>query len=369
MNILQVNKFYYPEVGGIERVVQNVAEGLSDQYSMSVLAARSRGLGRIERHNGVDVTKVSGMGVTLSVPISPTFPVRFRSMTQNADIIHHHLPNPLSTVSQLSVDTGEAAVVATYHNDIVRQSTTFRAYRPVLTRFLDRVDRILVSSERLLDNSKVLGPYQNKCKIVPLSIDLDTIDTENSVPLNVDPCGPVVLFVGRLTYYKGVEYLVDAMQEVNAALLVAGKGPRRNDLERRAEKRGVSDRVRFLGYVLDERLPSLYRAADLFVLPSVEPSESFGIVQLEAMARGVPVVNTDLPTGVPWVSKHGETGITVPPRDSTALAEAINEILADGDKRRLYGQRARSRVEQLFTRERMLRSIEDVYSSLKTGDT
>ena len=361
MNILQVNKFYYPEVGGIEHVVQNIAEGLPNLYDTRVLAARPRGLGGRERHNGVEIKKVSSLGVAMSVPLAPTFPLQLRAVARNADIVHHHLPNPLSTVSQLIAGTGNSTVIATYHSDIVRQATALQVYRPVVQRFLDCVDRILVTSERLLNHSAMLKPYKEKCDVVPLSIDLDTIDSEDPPALDMETTGPVILFVGRLNYYKGVEYLIDAMEEVEATLLVAGDGERKSALEQRARDQDIDDRIQFLGYVSDEKLASVYRAADLFVLPSVEPSEAFGIVQLEAMARELPVVNTSLPTGVPWVSKDGETGLTVPPRNVDALADAVNTLLEDDALRRHYGEQARERVEQLFTRDRMLNKIQEIY--------
>ncbi|WP_246984023.1 glycosyltransferase [Halorientalis marina] len=361
MNVLQVNKLYYPEVGGVEQVVQDIAEGLADSHTSRVLAARPRGLGRHEHHNGVEVTKTSSLGVVMSAPLAPTFPVHLRSTARAADIVHHHLPNPLSTVSQLTAGTGKAPVVATYHSDIVRQATAFRVYRPLLERFLDRVDRITVTSQRLLDNSDVLTPYTEKCEVVPLSVDLDAVDTEDPAELDVDTNGPIVLCVGRLNYYKGVEYLIDAMAEVEATLLVVGDGERRTALEQRARERGVTDRVRFLGYLPEPQLAGAYRVADLFVLPSIEPSEAFGIVQLEAMARETPVVNTSLPTGVPWVSQDRETGLTVPPRDVSAMADAITTLLDDDERRQRYAKRARERVEQHFTRDQMLAKVEEIY--------
>lgn len=364
MNVLQVNKFYYPKVGGIERVVQNIAEGLPDQYHTHVLAAQSIGLPSRKYHNGVKVTKTTSLGVAMSVPIAPTFPIRFHSVARDADVIHHHLPNPLSVISQLIGRLDSSPVVATYHSDIIRQATALKLYKPILHRFLRSVDRILVTSKRLLEHSDVLRPYEHKCNVVPLSIDLTSVDRENPSPLNVAPEGPIVLFVGRLNYYKGVEYLVEAMREVDATLLVVGDGNRRSALQELAENRGVSDKVQFLGYLSEERLAAAYRTADVFVLPSVEPSEAFGIVQLEAMARETPVVNTALPTGVPWVSQDGVTGLTVPPRDSAALADALSTLLTDDERRRKYAEQARVRVEEMFTREQMIDEITTVYKNL-----
>jgi rhamnosyl/mannosyltransferase len=361
MNVLLVNKFYLPEVGGIEHVVQNIAEGLPRTYQRRVLAARPRGFGGHERHNGVHIKKASSLGIALSIPLAPTFPLQLRIAARNTDIVHHHLPNPLSTISQLTIGTGDSTVIATYHSDIVRQATALKVYRPVLERFLDRVDRILVTSDRLLHHSEILESYEHKCAIVPLSVDLNAIDAEDPPEFDTNTTSPVVLFVGRLNYYKGVEYLIDAMEQIEATLLVAGDGERRSALQQQARDQRVDDQIQFLGYVSDTKLASAYRAADLFVLPSVEPSEAFGIVQLEAMARELPVVNTSLPTGVPWVSQDGETGITVPTRDVTALATAINTLLKDDQLRRRYGEQARKRVERLFTRDKMLKKIQTIY--------
>lgn len=368
MNLLQVNKLYYPEVGGVEQVVQDIAEAFSGSHTSRVLAARPQGLGRHERHNGVEVVKSSSLGVAMSLPIAPTFPIRLQSAARSADIVHHHLPNPLSTVSQLAATTGDTPVVATYHSDIVRQSNALRVYRPVLDRFLSRVDRIVVTSERLMRNSDVVSKFSEKCEVVPLSVDLGAIDDEKSVRPDVDTGDPIVLFAGRLNYYKGVEYLVDAMTDVDATLLVVGDGERRAALERRARTHDVHDRVHFLGHLPEPQLAGAYRAADVFALPSVEPSEAFGIVQLEAMARSTPVVNTSLPTGVPWVSQDGETGLTVPPRDSTALADAISTLLDDDERRREYAERARKRVEREFTEEKMIDHMERIYEDLLTGE-
>jgi rhamnosyl/mannosyltransferase len=260
--------------------------------------------------------------------------------------------------------------VATYHSDIVRQQTALKVYRPLLDRFLTDIDHIFVTSPRLLEQSTSLAPYREKTSVVPLSIDLDDYGQYGGPPVALpgDSNRPTLLFVGRLNYYKGVEYLLDAMPSLDADLIVAGDGARRETLEDRATRLGVSDRVHFLGYVDETHLHGYYDRADVFVLPSVEPSEAFGIVQLEAMAYRTPVVNTDLPTGVPWVSQDGKTGVTVPPRDADALASAVADLLDDPERRRTYAERARERVERYFGHERMLNTMESRYRAILEGD-
>ena len=222
-----------------------------------------------------------------------------------------------------------------------------------------------MTSPRLVEHSQHLAPFESKCEVVPLSIDIDAMNRGKETDIDLPgEQGRRVLFVGRLNYYKGVEYLIDAMSHVDGTLLVVGDGQRRPELERRVYKLELSDHVAFLGAVADEVLDACYDAADVFVLPSVEPSEAFGIVQLEAMARGIPVVNTALPTGVPWVSQDGETGLTVRPEDSSALAAAITSLLDDDTRRTDLGNGAKHRVETKFIREDMLDSLEKSYSEL-----
>lgn len=367
MNVLQVSKYYYPSVGGIEQVVRALAEGFDrDGHSVTVLAAADESSGGRETIHGVDVRRTTAFGELMSVPVSPTYPAAMARASREADLVHLHLPNPLAAVSYLSVGDDDPPLVVTYHSDIVRQSSALRLYRPFLDRVLDRADRIVTTSPRLLDHSEHLAPHREKCTVVPLSVDLDEYGPYEgpAFDLPTDPDRPTLLFVGRLSYYKGLKHLVDAMTEVEADLLVAGDGERRAALERRVRERGVDGTVSFLGRVSDEKLAYCYDVADLFVLPSVAPSEAFAVVQLEAMAHGTPVVNTDLPTGVPWVSLDGETGLTVPPADAGALADAIGDLLADPDRLRRYGENARERVEQRFTRERMLDGVAAVYEDL-----
>ena len=119
--------------------------------------------------------------------------------------------------------------------------------------------------------------------------------------------------------------------------------------------------VRFLGSVDDDELAALYRACDVFVLPSVTRQEAFGVVQLEAMAAGKPVVSTDLGTGVGWVNRDGETGYVVPPRDPRALREALARLLADANLQKSMGDAAAKRIRAEFTLERMIDDTLSLY--------
>jgi rhamnosyl/mannosyltransferase len=175
---------------------------------------------------------------------------------------------------------------------------------------------------------------------------------------------PIIFFLGRLIYYKGLEYLVAAMSNVGAKLLIAGEGPLREQLQKQAFQAGVAKKIVFLGKLSEDEKIAFYHACDVFVLPSVETSEAYGLVQLEAHACGKPVVSTNLPTGVPYVNLDGITGIVVPPRDSKALSEALNRLLADSELRLRLGESARKRVEQEFNFDLMIKKTLSIYQEI-----
>ena len=176
---------------------------------------------------------------------------------------------------------------------------------------------------------------------------------------------PLILFVGQLRYYKGVENLIRAMTQLPGRALLIGSETttRRTELDSLVRELGVADRVVFLGEH-DADLPAYYHASDVFVLPSIERSEAFGIVQIEAMAAGLALISTELGTGTSWVNVHGETGLVVPPRDPAALVQAINTLLTNEDQRRAMGVAARVRAQAEFTVERLVDRVDALYRML-----
>jgi rhamnosyl/mannosyltransferase len=177
----------------------------------------------------------------------------------------------------------------------------------------------------------------------------------------------LIVSVGRLVYYKGFDVLIRAMASVRGKLVIIGDGPLRAELESLALQLGVSDKVVFAGEISDDAVRAHYHAADLFVLASVARSEALGIVQIEALAAGLPVVNTNLDTGVPFVSLDGQTGLTVPPGNSQALAAAINRLLDDDVLRHTFGQAGVRRAQQEFSLDSMLRRTLDLYQTVRAN--
>ncbi|MER3398373.1 MAG: glycosyl transferase family 1 [Chloroflexota bacterium] len=360
--MLQVYKDFHPVPGGIEGHIRDLTTRLRALgVDASVLVTSPDRCTRRETLFGVPVTKAGRLGQLASTPIS--FRLCLELWRSEADIYHLHFPYPLGELAYLLRPRGR--LVITYHSDIVRQRTLLRLYRPLLGRLLQRADLILVTSPQYLESSTFLRPVAGKCRVVPLGIDLgrfDAFDPERVAAWRAKLGKPLVLFVGRFRYYKGLDYLVEALRLVpEARLALVGDGPEGPRLRRLVADYGLGSRVAFLGVLPDEELPAVYRAADVYVLPATERSEAFGISLLEAMAAGLPVVTTELGTGTSYVNRHGETGLIVPPRNPGALAAALAGLLADPERRRALGVAGRRRVEAEFTLDRMVGEVLRVY--------
>jgi rhamnosyl/mannosyltransferase len=232
-----------------------------------------------------------------------------------------------------------------------------------------RADCVIASSPILAQESPLVQRARHTA-IIPFGIDLsryrrDDPERRRQIEAIRERIpGPRLLFVGRLVYYKGLKVLLQAAREWRGTLVIVGVGRLEAGLRQLAADLDLGDRVQFAGDVADEQLPAYYQACDAFVLPSFARTETFGVVQVEAMAAGVPVVSTRLPTGVPWVNQDGVTGLVVPPGDSAALGAALRRLADNEALRRQLGDAARRRADALFSRDRMIRAFRDVVETV-----
>lgn len=371
LRVLHVGKYYPPVPGGMERVLQLLCEGERRQIDSRVLVAGTERVTSHEIRNGVPVTRAGSLGMMGSVGLSVALPFELRRMPADVTVVHE--PNPVALVADF-LTRRRGPLVVYFHSEVVRPQWKYALlYRPFLARVLDRAARVIVASPAMAATAVQLADHRDKCVVIPYGIDtapfaLTPAVEARAAAIRAESDLPLMLFVGRLVPYKGIDVLLRAMVDVPARLAVVGNGPLGASLQRLATDLGIADRVSFPGGLPDAEVVALYHACDAFVLPSVTRAEAFGMVQLEAMACGKPVISTDLPSGVPWVNRHGETGLVVPPGDSGALAAAMSTLLADEPLRRRLGAAARARVEREFTAERMAERMVALYREVLAGE-
>lgn len=328
MRALHIYHDFWPTRGGIEdylaellpRTAEATLAGARTRVEPILLCASSTQATTDGWVEGVRVVRAGTLG-RYYTPFCPAWPAWIRRL--RPDLIHLHLPCPLGEWAIALADRTTPLVVS-LHNEYVRPRWALTVQGMLQQRLLCRAAAILVGAPDYALTSPPLAGLHDKVFLAPYGS-----DCQRYQPAAGATRAPRrVLFAGRLTYYKGVEVLLDAARHIDAPILIVGDGPWRARLQRQARQQRLASRVTFLGAVAEARLIELMHTSRVFVFPSTARSESFGIAQLKAMACGLPVVSTDLP-GVGWLNRHMETGLTVPVGDAAALAVAVNRLLDD----------------------------------------
>lgn len=357
MRILHLAKYYWPRSGGMERVVQGLAEGAAALgHDVQVVAVETLGGSRDPGRQRSSVRRAFSFGALGSQEIAPGY---VAAAWKRADIIHVHHPHPLADVACL-LRAGRTPVVVTQHADARRE-----LYRPAIRLVLRRARAVVVPSRAHIALSRELAGFESKVEVIPFGID------ERRwmfVPPPPPDSPPRAIFIGRLVAFKGVDILLRALERVpDLRLDVVGTGPEMPRLRTLAQALAVSDRVRWWGEYPDDDLPRRMADADFLVLPSVTVDEMFGLVLLEAMAAGRPVITTAVPSGVREVNVPGTTGLEVPLRDVAALARALETLSRDPGLRRRLGQAGQRRVLEHFRQSTMAERHIALYERIRAA--
>lgn len=365
ISILHIGKFYPPHMGGMETHLQNLVSGICNHYSTEVLVANDGALRQVDHLDGARIRRVPTFGTLASMPVTPTMP--YELWRSHPDLVHVHTPNPGAAFS-LAVSGYRGPLIITHHSDTLGRRQLSRLTAPFVRHMMTHADAIVVTSQRYLDSSSELAPYARKCQIIPLGIGEEAFRTPRAKDVQdiLEKFGPrIVLAVGRLVEYKGFPHLIRAMRQLDANLVIIGTGPEASALQSLANDLNIESRVHFVGRVIE--LAPYFAAAEVFAFPSISRAEAFGMVQLEAMAAGLPVVNTDIQSAVPEISIHGQTGWTVPPGDSEALANALQSLLENEEMRLSMGAAARCRMMTQYGVEQInVRTMELYEAVLRT---
>ena len=360
MRVLHIYHDFAPTRGGVEDYLADLTrEQVRLGWAPVVLTANPLPYTCVESLDGVQIIRAPSFGRYFT-PFCPGWFLWVRRI--RADVLHLHLPCPLGEWVMWLMHPRR--LVVSLHNDYVRPRLALKLHRPIHGAVLGRADAVIVAAPDYARTSSALGEIQAKVRIVPYGIDLAKYQHASPTKHGCHESyrGRQVLFVGRLCYYKGVEVLLDAAPTIDACFVVIGDGAWRKRLSAQAKRNAVDGRVVFLGAVTEDRLIEQMHAAAVFVFPSTERSEAFGIAQLKAMACGLPVASSNLP-GVGWLNRHGETGLTVPVRDAPALARAINLLLSDEPLRQRLARGARERAGE-FPLARMVKETARVYEEV-----
>ena len=393
MRILQLGKFY-PVLGGVEKVMFDLTVGLSkkglSETGLSEAGLSEKGLSEkglseegvecdmmcagSDGRRRTEVIRLNPHGRILchrtlieaaKTTIAPSMVTRLRRIAKNYDIIHIHHPDPMAAMA-LRLSGYKGKVVLHWHSDILSQKALLRFYLPIQNWLIKRADTIVGTTPVYLAESPYLQGVQEKCRCIPIGIDPVISDSAREQEIRNEYSGRRIIFsLGRLVEYKGYRYLIEAAKYLDDSfmILIGGGGPLRESLQREIDELGVGSRVKLLGKVPQEDLASYYGASELFCMSSVMKTEAFGIVQIEAMSAGRPVIATKIPeSGVSWVNEDGVSGINVAPRDSKAIAEAIRTITDNETTWKKFSAGAAKRFTENFTKEKMISRCLNIYA-------
>lgn len=385
MKVLHIGKYFAPYAGGMEHYLRDlmVAQAQQGMDTAALVHQAEPGLRTSHERWRADeaefpVTRAAVWARVLFTPVSPTFawPLRRLIRRQQPDILHLHMPNVSVFWLLLLPRARRIPWVVHWHADVPASRHSIglrlfrRLYQPFEQAILQRCSAIISTSPPYLDTSQALGPYRSKCHVIPLGMDPGRLRPPSEAPTARNENAPLrVLAVGRLTYYKGFEYLIRAAAGCdNVEVRIVGTGELESHLRSTAQQLGLDSRVKFRGYLDDESLTGELAGCDCLCLPSIERTEAFGMVLLEAMYYGKATIACKVPgSGMGWVVDDGATGLHVPPENIPALADSLRTLQQDRGKVSVLGASGRRKFERLFHIDRSAASVNELYKLVLDG--
>ena len=351
MRILHLGKFCPPFEGGIEIFTHDLLEHLNSKGIKADLICFSRESKKGDFYRSFEFHACKTNIVFKSAPLSFDFVKTYMYIEKNYDIIHVHSPNPLA---EILATLSPKKVIIHWHSDIVRQKILYKLYKPLQQLALKKASKIICTSNNYLETSEQIRNFRDKAVVIPLGLNPRRLeDSEKNEEINLDlekyKDKKIVLSIGRLVEYKGFEYLIEAGKYLddNFIILIVGYGPLFNKLKQKIIDLNLQDKVYLLGRIDNNNIDKLLKNCDIFVLPSILRTESFGLVSVEALYFGKPLITTNVSgSGMNYVNQDGVTGFVVPPRDPTAIADAIKKICFDRELYLKFSKNAKERFSE-----------------------
>jgi rhamnosyl/mannosyltransferase len=367
MRILHFYKTSFPDtIGGVEQVINQIARGANkfgvrtDVLSLTAepIAPTLEIDGYLAHRARLDL-QIASTGFSMSAF------KRFATLAKQADVIHYHFPWPFMDVVHFATRVKKPTVV-TYHSDIVRQKSLLKLYRPLQSRFLASVDRIVATSPNYLATSGVLERFAAKVDVIPIGLDKSTypVAPADRIAYWRDRLGSkFYLFVGAIRYYKGLHILLEAASGTTYPIVIVGAGPIERELKQQAARLGLTN-IHFLGHLPEADKVALLQLCYAVVFPSHLRSEAFGVTLLEGAMYGKPLISSEIGTGTTFINTEDVTGLVVPPSHPAALRQAMTHLWQRPILAAAMGRRAEERYWQYFTADRMVKSYLKLYGGL-----
>lgn len=367
--VLQIGKFFYPDKGGIESTTKFIFDHFIHDENVNDVLCFKRGKGSQKVYYGKSFVLKCGTAFEVaSTPISFKFFYWFRKLRNEYDILHIHSPNPLAAIA-LYLFPVKGKVLLHWHSDILTHKFLYLFYRPFEKYLLKRADLILGTSPVYVQHSPFINKFDHKANYISSSTE-DTnfeIDDERVQEIKNEYDNRKIIFaLGRFIYYKGFEYLIEAAKYLpdDFVILIGGAGPMKEKYVALIKDYNLYNKIYLVSDISQKDLGNYYKACDVFCLPSTEKTEAFGLVLVEAMVFGKPILATNIPgSGTSWVNLNNVTGINVEPKNAKALAEGILKIMEDGNYK-TYSVNARNRYEEKFTNKKFINKLKNYYSEI-----
>lgn len=336
MRFVDVNPFFYPHHGGIETRMHDTARLLAERgHDVTILTGRLPDTPEEETTpEGYRIVRLKSHLLNIyNPPFISSEGVLETLQSMDPDVVNYNYRWAPSYNKALKHYDGRK--IFTYHNmwgeGVGIQARLSEVNDDVFRSTLETFDHIVCVSNWVRDDLVHRGIPSERTSVIPTCMDLP--------PTSDHQEGDFVLSLGRLVGTKGLEYLIEAMRDIESKLILCGKGPEEKNLRKKAETLGLEDRIEFRGYVSEEEKNILMDTCKVFVMPSL--FESFGLAALEVLGHGRPLVYSSV-DGLP--ETVGAGGVGVPPRDSKAISEAVNKILSDDELRLDLGRKARDQA-------------------------
>nr|AXL04855.1 glycosyltransferase [Aeromonas hydrophila] len=367
MRILHFFKTYYPDAfGGIQQVIYQLAEGAVQAGAyVDVLTLSAKNPKQIYDIANHTVHTAKQDIYVASTGISWSAITQFKELAAQADVIHYHFPWPYMDLVHQLVRPNKPCVVS-YHSDIVKQKYLLQLYQPLMMHFLRKVDAVVAAAPNYVQTSSVLQSLDREIEVIPYGLDEKSYSQPALRTLSMWKAKlpeKFYLFIGFLRYYKGLFFLLEALEELDYPLVVIGEGPCELELKQQAEKLQLKN-IHFVGPVPDEDKNALLTLCYAVVFPSHLRSEAFGMTLLEAAMYGKAMISCEIGTGTTYINIHGETGLAAEPANSASLRAAMQQLWCDPQMAVQMGINARKRFEENFTAQVMNQRYMQLYQRL-----